>query len=522
MTELKVVVRRDLQRGLLGVGVGLWAVGLGACESDPNIDRVPSSGFFMPEFLDFGVVGVGETKELKTTFRNTSGASMTVLDVGYDPDNSAYVVRDENMGTLPNLTLRPGSAEDLTVRCSPPAEGDFGTTLLLAVQDREIELPLRAIARILQPARPVLEPASVTFQEIEVGRDVSQRITIRNAGDLPGALKLIKSREGPFSMTAVGGGLLAPNVGVLDPGEAYDLELHFRPADVARATAELTVELGDESAVLQASGTGQVPGELSCNTSALAFGSVPRGTAVRRPVVCQATGGPYALAAIRFAPGSSSVFKVPAFPAGLDQNRQFGFEVEVDAVGLPDDHLGRVEIVAAHGAVVGIGLSARVEPPLPGSTDLSLSLSWNSTGTDFDLHLVRSGRDLFSEVDDCYFQNKNPDWGAPGDGGDDPYLDRDDTDGFGPEALNLSRVGEVSYDAYVQFFNYAGTTPPTTTAFLTIESRGNPTRMLQADIFGCGDTWVVGRFTVSGGNLSFTPAGQIVDTYRSMANVKCR
>ena len=522
MTDLEVDLRGDYSRGLWAAGLSLWAAGLSACESDPNIDRVPSSGFFNPPLLDFGVVGVGETKELKTTFRNTSGASMTVLDVGYDPVNSAYVVRDENLGTLPNLTLRPGSAEDLTVRCSPPAEGDFSTTLLLAVQDRQIELPLRATARVLQPARPVLEPASVTFQEIEVGRDVSQRISIRNAGDLAGALRLIKAREGPFFLTAVGGGTLAPNVGVVEPGASYEVELHYQPADVTRATAELTVELGNEGAVLQASGTGQVPGELGCNTSALAFGSVPRGTKVRRPVVCQVTGGPYALATIRFAPGSSSVFELPAIPAGLDQNRQFGFEVEVDAVGLPADHLGRVEVVAAHGAVVGVSLSARVEPPLPGSTDLSLRLSWNSTGTDFDLHLVRSGRPPFSEIDDCYFQNKNPDWGTPGDGADDPYLDRDDTDGFGPEELNLSRAGEASYDAYVQFFNYAGSSPPTTTAFLTIEARGNPTRMLQADIFGCGDTWVVGRFTVSGGNLSFTPAGQIVDAYRSMASAKCR
>lgn len=523
MTDSEVALGGEASRRLLGVGLGLWAAGLSAaCESDPNIDRVPSTGFFTPPVLDFGVVGVGETKALKTTFRNTSGTSMTVLDVGYDPDNSAYIVRDENMGTLPNLTLRPGSAEDLTVRCSPPAEGDFNTTLLLAVQDREIELPLRAIARVLQPARPVLEPASVTFQEVEVGRDVSQRIIVRNAGDLPGALKIIKAQEGPFSLTAVGGAALAPTLGGLDPGEGYELELHFRPADVARATAELTVELGNESAVLQASGTGQVPGELGCSASSVAFGAVPRGMSVRRAVVCQATGGPYALAELRFAPGSSPVFRVPAIPVGLDQNRQFSFEVEVDAVGLPADHLGRVELVAAHGAVVGISLSARVEPPLPGSTDLSINLSWNSTGTDFDLHLVRSGRPMFAEVDDCYFQNKNPDWGALGDRGDDPYLDRDDTDGFGPEQLNLGRAAEASYDVYVQFFNYAGSSPPTTTAFLTIEARGNPTQMLQADIFGCGDTWVVGRVTVSGGNLFFTPAGQIVDAYRSMAAVKCR
>lgn len=513
-------------RRLNGAQAGLsLALALTACEGESTLDRVASTGFFTPDVLEFGVVGVGETKQLETTFRNTSGTSMTVLNVGYEPDRSAYVVRDENMGTLRNRTLRSGSSEKLTVQCSPPTEGDYDTTMVLVLLDQEIALPIRASARVLAPATPHLEPASVTFQDVEVGRNVAQRVRIRNDGDLPGTLVVGARSTGAFQLTAVGGAPLPAVLPTLEPKEEFEVELHFTPNAVDRVEGLFEVAFGRQTARLQGIGSGQLAGVLTCDTRSIDFGAVPRGATLRRPVACSVTGGPYTLAALRFGPGTSPLFRVPTVPAGLDENREIHFEVELAAAGLPEDHTGLLEIIAAHGVVYAIDLRASVDPPVPGSTDLSVELSWNSTATDFDLHLVRAGTGgFFDDVDDCFFQNKNPDWGDVGQPGDDPFLDRDDTDGFGPEELNLTTAKEAYYDLYVQFFNYIGTTPPTTTAYVTINLRGSPPFTLQANIFRCGDTWNLGRFTFpsGGGTPSFTLADQLTDTWRGLANVKCR
>jgi hypothetical protein len=72
-------------------------------------------------------------------------------------------------------------------------------------------------------------------------------------------------------------------------------------------------------------------------------------------------------------------------------------------------------------------------------------------GTDLDLHVVHEysgGQDLdgdgladgyFDEKWDCFWYNPFPEWGTIDPNLDDnPGLDRDDTDGAGPENMNLS------------------------------------------------------------------------------------
>ena len=84
------------------------------------------------------------------------------------------------------------------------------------------------------------------------------------------------------------------------------------------------------------------------------------------------------------------------------------------------------------------------------------------SGSDVDLHFLHpnapsspTADDLdgdglpdpyFDQPFDCFWLNPHPDWGAYGDEiGDNPGLDRDDTDGAGPENINL----EVPEDDHV-------------------------------------------------------------------------
>jgi hypothetical protein len=92
--------------------------------------------------------------------------------------------------------------------------------------------------------------------------------------------------------------------------------------------------------------------------------------------------------------------------------------------------------------------------------DLHIQLVWSTPndpdetdtdGTDIDLHLKhQNAQDRWGEGAndwDCFFYNKSPDWGTIGEFLDNPSLDIDDTNGAGPENINLDRpeVG-VNYE----------------------------------------------------------------------------
>ena len=98
-------------------------------------------------------------------------------------------------------------------------------------------------------------------------------------------------------------------------------------------------------------------------------------------------------------------------------------------------------------------------------------------GSDVDLHLVHpkaGGPDLdgdgapdgwFDMPFDCFFFNAHPEWGVFDPGVDDnPGLDRDDTDGWGPENINLSLPEPCTYRVGVHYWNDHGYGP----SFVTV------------------------------------------------------
>ena len=72
--------------------------------------------------------------------------------------------------------------------------------------------------------------------------------------------------------------------------------------------------------------------------------------------------------------------------------------------------------------------------------DLHVEVSWSTAYGDADVHLLSTTRvpDAgWFTVDDCYWANIGPDWGAAG-AIANPTLDRDDTDGYGPENITIA------------------------------------------------------------------------------------
>jgi hypothetical protein len=150
-------------------------------------------------------------------------------------------------------------------------------------------------------------------------------------------------------------------------------------------------------------------------------------------------------------PGSQSVFKP------TDTSPDVKFEVNVAG-----RYLFQLEVTDSTGEPSCV--PAQVEVFVNPDQALHIELLWNTpndddqtdqgpvAGTDLDLHMkhpfaVGGSYDgdgdgepdgWFDEVFDCYWFNPNPNWGSPDPNvADNPSLDRDDTDGAGPENINL-------------------------------------------------------------------------------------
>lgn len=97
---------------------------------------------------------------------------------------------------------------------------------------------------------------------------------------------------------------------------------------------------------------------------------------------------------------------------------------------------------------------------------LRIEMFWNTARTDMDLHLLNPIATSWFNANDCYFSNclRGLMW-PPGGVEDDPSLDIDNRDGFGPENINIQtpspgtyRVGVHAYsgDAGVTVRIYCG------------------------------------------------------------------
>ncbi len=144
---------------------------------------------------------------------------------------------------------------------------------------------------------------------------------------------------------------------------------------------------------------------------------------------------------------------------------------------------------------------------------MHIALVWNTPATDLDLHLVSEGEGgaFFTEPFDCYFLNTNPDWGLPGETADDPAIDIDDVDGYGPENANLNQpLHGKRYHVYAHYYDDfgAGASTATVRIYLNGELKYEGIKVLD----GKDATWDVatidwpeGKITDIGGSFAYPP-----------------
>jgi hypothetical protein len=153
----------------------------------------------------------------------------------------------------------------------------------------------------------------------------------------------------------------------------------------------------------------------------------------------------------RFAPSDED--PTPTFEMNVAGDYTFHVQV-LDANAVPDQVLATASLFmrAVPGSDLHITLTWRT-PGDPDESDFGGAANY-SNGTDVDLHVLRTdrGKTWFDWADDCYWESPVQSWVA-GSPEVSVSLDRDDTDGAGPENANLSGLLPATLSVGVHYWS---------------------------------------------------------------------
>ena len=191
----------------------------------------------------------------------------------------------------------------------------------------------------------------------------------------------------------------------------------------------------------------------------------------------------------------------PNLPITLSPNEVITLEVTYspDIVG---QDFGVIEISSndPNRLSESVSISGEALPPQIEDIGLHVRLEWD-TATDMDMHLVQ-GDELWSCLD-CHWLNRTPEWGNPHSAQDNPYLDLDDTDGFGPENINISEPQAGTYKVYIHYYSSwtMGYDVPTNIT-LTFFSFGQEVGQYRTTLNRTNDLWLAAQITFPGSQIS--------------------
>jgi len=207
-------------------------------------------------------------------------------------------------------------------------------------------------------------------------------------------------------------------------------------------------------------------------------------------------------------PNTFSLDPMPAFPIEIQPGGRYRLNVRYTPM-LSQPEMGFYQVLSndMQNPDQRLDLSAWAMPPELQDVALHVRLEWNTDLTDVDLHLLGPDGVMWTCEGDCYFSNMNPDWGQPNHYLDDPFLDTDDVDGFGPENINLEEPIAGTYRVLIHYYDHHDGDDPDATVevlnFGNVVASYGPVRLSAVN-----DTWEV--VDIEYPAFTLTPLGGII------------
>ena len=434
-----------------------------------------------PNPISFGRVPSGQT-EIKTAKITNIGQAplhFDSIDITGSPD---FTLKIKTTDEITPAELDPGGSFEMEVIYAPPTDGPDTADLLIFSDDTdegELRVPILA-----NGAAPVLvvSPDSIDFGETFVGGIKSQTVTLTNLGQQMleiYSIELVEG-EGKFFIEHIPPELEGGFVEI-----AYEssitFQVNYAPDSLEAHTGKIVLSSNDD-----AFETFEIPlfGRGSNNSCPHAvLKATVQGVQGPPIIVDGETGGSVMegdpLQIIQFTaedssdsndsigaydwvlaerPGdsgtrfqtSNSIINPTLF---LDLAGTYVIELRVyDSFGMVSCNTPRLTIHVIPRETIHVQLVW--DTPNDTVNDECASI-WDECGSDLDLHFLHQmGFGTWNQQPwDCYFQNKIPNWGDSSASEDDPSLDIDDVNGFGPENINLD-VPEADRDYHVGVYYY--------------------------------------------------------------------
>lgn len=450
----------------------------------------------------FSGLYVGQTQTRPFYVRNIGDRTHTVTQLAFASSGTNQVGDLAFAPATTPVEVEAGEALQVDVTWNPQTAG----MIFDEVRVQASGLSSTAVVSISGVAEPEpaprieVSPPSLNFGQVEVGNSLAQDLRITNAGTstlaLVGAISIQPSGS-PYTLqnAPAPGATYAPNGGAM-------FQVVYTPtgAGVAPA-ASVVIGSNDPSAPtvsvpLVGEGVVTAVPSIFVDPIPLAFGQVPRGVQASRSVLVRNDGsGPLTLGVIRLTDDAGGRFLLPTPPSintVLQPTQSLNFNVEYLDNGVVMAYAGMLEIASDDPSrpLVQVPLTATTEPPPAVMTDINVTLTWSSANTDIDLHLVRPGGSFFQTPGDCCFCNTNPDWGMVNNSTDNPFLDRDDLVGPGPETINLSVAQDGEHRVMVH--HYSGSAASTVT--VEVRLRGTLVATVTENL-DPNERWIAGYIT---------------------------
>jgi hypothetical protein len=448
-----------------------------------------------PEWVDFAEVGMGDIKEEKVSILNTGAADLavtgftltgspfyTVIFQGTDypcaPDTA------EGIAFAEPLVVPPGNATFFKVRFKP--ENDQPATAKLILYSNDPEKGEGAEVKISgNESVPCIavNPSKLNFGGTLLGSSKLTELEISACGEAPLLVTDIRIAEGSspdftVDLSALAAAPTAEMPLEIPIGASASILVKYEP-DEANPLAEdgsmildegvlvITNNSFDKEKSVDLSGAG-VP--TICPTAII---KVQEGEEVIPQTVLHLFGdesyaGNGAISkwewdvdqpvgsVSAFVPSKS--FPNPTFEANVAGAYTFYLTV-YDQTNTPSCYPAEYEVIVIPDEAIHIELLWHT-PEDADETDTG-----PEAGSDLDLHLLHpwaAGPDLdgdgapdgwFDIPFDCFWFNPHPNWGSYDPAvNDDPGLDRDDTDGGGPENVNLDIPENQTYRVGVHYW----------------------------------------------------------------------
>ena len=448
-----------------------------------------------PVTLDYGRVPAGAEKILETTVTNIgttplelqqlllSGSGdfdVTVNNV--DPADDPTVLQDPDGDGNPGID--PAGSVKIQVRYAPETEGpDSGELAVITNDSRTPSVNVNLIANGASPC-VVVAPQELSFGAAQVGRATPKVLSIQSCGGQPleiVGLEIDENSDAAFSLD----GESLPEALRQDPqaveiiparieGQddlpSREIRVLFSPDEERAYEGWVNVRTNDpinEVVTIPLNGRGMinvcpVPEAVNTEFNVLPLDiitldgtpSVDEDGPNRRPAEYRWT--------ITSRPQDSSAEVVENFfdrgrPADGGPADDPSTATALFFVDLAGEYIIELQVVDELGLAAPSELcleplavvSVRAEP----AEDIHIQMVWHTPadadetdaeGSDVDLHFLHpNNAGWMNPPGDCYYANEEPDWGLMGPG-DNPSLDIDDTNGAGPENINLDQPENTS------------------------------------------------------------------------------